>query len=31
MKWHKLTTRPVEDEEQEDYPECKFIWDGAIP
>lgn len=31
MKWHKLTTRPIEDEEQEYYPECKFIWDGAIP
>ncbi len=31
MKWHKLKTRPVENEEQEYYPECKFIWEGAIP
>lgn len=31
MKWNKLTTRPVEDEEKEFYPDCSFIWDGATP
>ena len=31
MKWNKLTTRPIEDEEKECYPDCSFIWDGATP
>ena len=31
MKWYKLTTRPVEDEEKEFYPDCSFIWDGVTP
>ena len=31
MKWHKLTTRPVKQEEQEYYPECEFIWVGVTP
>lgn len=31
MKWHKLTNRPIEDEEKEHYPDCSFIWDGATP
>lgn len=31
MKWNKLTTRPIEDEEKEYYPDCSFIWDGATP
>lgn len=31
MKWNKLTTRPIEDEEKEFYPDCSFIWDGATP
>lgn len=31
MKWNKLTTRPIEDEEKEYYPDYSFIWDGATP
>lgn len=31
MKWNKLTTRPIEDEEKECYPNCSFVWDGATP
>lgn len=31
MKWNKLTVRPIEDEEKEYYPDCSFMWDGAMP
>lgn len=31
MKWHKLTSRPIEDEEKECYPKYEFIWEGVTP
>lgn len=31
MKWNKLTVRPIEDEKKEYYPDCSFMWDGAMP
>lgn len=33
MKWNKLTTRPLDDEEKEYYKdsEIDFIWDGSQP
>lgn len=31
MTWNKLTTRPLEDEEKEIYPDCDFIWEGKTP
>lgn len=31
MNWNKLTTRPLNDEEKEHYPDCDFMWDGKTP
>ena len=33
MKWHKLTKRPLDDEEKEYYKDSKieFMWDGYDP
>ena len=33
MKWNKLTTRPLDDEEKEYYKNSKidFMWDGYTP
>lgn len=31
MKWNKLTTRPLDEEEREYYPSSEFMWDGLTP
>ncbi|MGT2969097.1 hypothetical protein [Streptococcus azizii] len=31
MKWNKLTTRPLEEEEKKSFPGCAYMWDGESP